>query len=57
MAERKGDLSIVYNQKNKVDNHVSAVDSRVKRDLLIRQFDALVQEKMELNVHVADAIM
>lgn len=56
-AERSGDRAIVKNQKKKVDNHASAVASRVKQDYLIRQFDALVREKMSHNVRMADSLL
>lgn len=45
-AQRAGDKNILKSEKKKVDNHASAVASRVKQEFLITSFEALVTNKM-----------
>lgn len=43
--------------KKKIDNHASAVASRIKHGALIEEFEAIIRNTMQENQHLADTVV
>lgn len=55
-AQQRGDRQLLKNVKKKVDNHASAVASRVKQEFLISYFEMVIKSVKDDNSYLADVI-
>lgn len=55
-AQRSGDRIRLRNEKKKVDNHASAVASRIKQSFLVHSFEDLVRETMRNSAQLAELV-
>lgn len=53
-TQDRSDLKTI---KKKIDNHASAVASRIKHAALIEEFEAIIKTKMQENQHLADTVV